>query len=144
MIAPIDIGTRLQSLPSDGSVPFLPGWRWIETPGHAPGHVSLWREADRTLIAGDAVITTAQESAYAVTVQRPELHGPPQYFTPDWESARTSVLRLAELEPETLTTGHGQSLSGGEMRNALARLAADFDRVAIPRRGRYVPAVAEP
>ena len=42
---------------------------------------------DRTLIAGDAFITTKQESAYAVATQRPELHGPPMYFTPDWRSA---------------------------------------------------------
>jgi hypothetical protein len=46
--------------------------------------VSIWREEDRALIAGDAFITTDQESAYAVLRQEPELHGPPQYFTPDW------------------------------------------------------------
>ncbi|HEX5166871.1 MAG TPA: MBL fold metallo-hydrolase [Thermomicrobiales bacterium] len=45
-------------LPSDGSVPGMPGWRWMQTPGHAPGHVALFREADRTLIAGDAFVTT--------------------------------------------------------------------------------------
>ena len=44
---------------------------------HAPGHISYWREVDRTLVVGDAFITTAQESAYAVATQAPELHGPP-------------------------------------------------------------------
>jgi hypothetical protein len=41
-----------------------------------------WREEDRTIIAGDAFMTTDQESAYAVAVQKPAMHGPPKYFTP--------------------------------------------------------------
>ena len=51
---PLDVSDWLRPLPADGSVPSMPGWCWIHTPGHAAGHVSLWREADRTLIAGDA------------------------------------------------------------------------------------------
>ena len=47
--------SRVRPLPADGSVPGMPGWRWLHTPGHAPGHVSLFRASDRTLIAGDAV-----------------------------------------------------------------------------------------
>lgn len=65
---PIDVSRWLQRLPEDGSVPQMPGWRWIHTPGHTPGHISFWRERDRTIIAGDAFITTNQESAYAVAV----------------------------------------------------------------------------
>ncbi len=37
---PVDVSEHLQPLPADGSVPFLPEWRWIHTPGHAPGHIS--------------------------------------------------------------------------------------------------------
>ncbi len=142
---PINVSGPLQTLPADGSVPFMPGWRWIHTPGHAPGHVSLWREADRTLIAGDAFITTAQESAYAVATQSPEMHGPPMYFTPDWQSAKTSVERLAALEPEIAVTGHGRAMRGAELRTALHELARSFDRVAVPENGRYRlhPATAE-
>lgn len=135
---PVDIRESLRPLPADGSVPGMPGWRWIHTPDHTPGHVSLWRESDRTLIAGDAVITTRQESAYAVAVQRPELHGPPRYFTPDWGAAKRSAERLSALEPELLVTGHGPALRGSEMRMALQTLARDFDRRAVPESGRYV------
>lgn len=135
---PVDVGARLQTLPADGSVPHMPGWRWIHTPGHAPGHVSLWREADRALVVGDAFITTAQESVYAAATQRPELHGPPMYFTPDWGSAKTSVKRLAALEPEIAVTGHGRAMRGAEMRAALHALARDFDRIAVPDHGKYV------
>lgn len=81
---PIDVGQWLQPLPPDGTIPGMPGWRWIHTPGHAPGHVSFWRESDRSLIAGDAFITTDMESAYAVAIQKAVIQGPPKYFTPDW------------------------------------------------------------
>ena len=110
----------------------MPGWELIHTPGHTPGHVSFWRESDRTLIVGDAFITTRQESAYAVITQEPEMHGPPNYYTPDWESARTSVQRLAALEPERVITGHGRPMQGAAMREALRTLARDFDRIARP------------
>ncbi len=130
---PINVSNRLHELPASGELPALPGWRWIHTPGHTPGHVSFWRETDRCLISGDAFITTRQESAYAVAVQKPELHGPPRYFTPDWETARRSVENLAALDPEIAVTGHGRPLRGVEMRTALHALARDFDRVARPQ-----------
>lgn len=131
--SPIDVSHRLRSLPEDGSVPHLPGWRWLHTPGHTPGHVSLWREADRSLIAGDAVITTGQESAYEVAVQEPEMHGPPRYFTPDWPAAASSVRRIASLEPDLLVTGHGRAMAGPEMLSALHRLAEHFEEIAVPK-----------
>jgi len=136
--SPVDVRERLRSLPEDGSVPGMPGWRWVHTPGHSVGQVSLWREADRALIAGDAFVTTAQESAYAAVVQKPELHGPPKYFTHDWQAARESVARLAPLEPELVITGHGRAIRGPAMRAALQTLARDFDRLAVPEHGRYV------
>ena len=143
---PIELGGRAEALPEDGSVPGMAGWRWVFTPGHTPGHVSLFRESDRTLIAGDAFVTTKQESLIAVATQRREIHGPPAYFTPDWSAARLSVERLAALQPETAATGHGRPLRGPAMRAGLADLARRFDQVALPRIGRYVraPAVAGP
>ncbi len=137
---PVDVRDRLRPLPEDGSVPPLPGWRWLHTPGHSVGHVSLWRESDRALIAGDAFVTTAQESAYAAVTQEPELHGPPKYFTHDWQAARESVRRLAALAPELAVTGHGRAMRGAAMREALQMLAQDFDRVAVPDHGRFVDA----
>ncbi|MRX49612.1 MBL fold metallo-hydrolase [Paracoccus sp. S-4012] len=135
---PVDVGARLDALPEDGSIPHLPGWRWLHTPGHSVGHVALWREADRALIAGDAFCTTAQESAYDVAVQEPEMHGPPMYFTIDWAAAEASVKRLAALEPELALSFHGRPMQGPAMRAALHRLAAEFREVAVPKQGRYV------
>lgn len=143
---PVDVSPWLQALPADGSVPALPGWRWLHTPGHSPGHVSFWRESDRALIVGDAFVTTKAESAYEANfAQEPEMHGPPQYFTPDWISAKQSVETLAALEPALVLTGHGHPLKGPEMCAALHRLAQEFDAIAVPKQGRYVlnPAQAD-
>jgi len=142
---PYDFSTHIRTLPDDGSIPETLGWRWIFTPGHSPGHVSFFRDADRTLVSGDAVITTKQESMTAVMTQRCELHGPPSYYTIDWTRARESVRILAALAPSLLVAGHGQPWGGEAMRDELYALAEHFDALERPRFGRYAtrPAVAD-
>lgn len=135
---PPPLRVAVQALPADGSVPGLAEWRWIETPGHSPGHVSFWRERDRVLLAGDAVVTTRQESALAVWTQRREVRPPPAYFTPNWRLAFQSLERLRALRPDVLATGHGLPLSGLEMRAAWDALSADFESRGLPTHGRYV------
>lgn len=135
---PVDVSSRLELLPSDGRIPGLDGWRWIATPGHSVGHVSLWREQDGVLIAGDAFVTTRQESASAVAFQTPEIHGPPAYYTVDWSAARLSVQMLADMQPDIVVTGHGRPMQGAEMRRGLQKLADEFATIAVPRTGRYV------
>jgi glyoxylase-like metal-dependent hydrolase (beta-lactamase superfamily II) len=142
--SPVNVEQRLQPLPQDRSVPFMPGWTWLHTPGHAPGHVSLWRAADRCLIAGDAIVTTGQESVYEVMTQRPEMHGPPRYLTPDWDAAQRSVVELAELKPELVITGHGQPVRGANMRARLQQLADNFKEIAVPEGRPYALDPAKP
>src|SRR5690606_11799918 len=134
----IDLGARATPLPEDGSVPHLPDWRWIHTPGHTHGHISLFREHDRVLLAGDAFITTQQESLLAVLTQYQTLHGPPAYYTPNWVAAGESVRRLADLHPLVAATGHGLPICGEQLERDLQRLAREFEQIAVPRRGRYV------
>jgi glyoxylase-like metal-dependent hydrolase (beta-lactamase superfamily II) len=134
----IDLGARVRPLPEGGRVPHLAGWRWVHTPGHAPGHAAFFRESDRVLVAGDAFVTTKQESFFAALLKPQGIHGPPAYFTIDWPQARESVRRLAALSPEVAATGHGVPMYGPEMRRQLKRLADEFDRLALPADGRYV------
>lgn len=135
---PIDLGEHVEGLPTDGSVPYLPEWKWLHTPGHALGHVSLFREKDRALIAGDAFVTVKQESLYKVMTQEIEINGPPRYLTTDWEAAWNSVKKLEALHPEVAVTGHGQPLSGRALIEGLDKLVKEFDRIAIPDYGRFV------
>jgi len=105
----------------------------LHTPGHTPGHISFYRADDRTLLPGDAFCSTKPESFFKSTiVQTSELHGPPAYFTWDWNLARLSVQRLATLEPRTVAPGHGHPLAGPIVASALRELAARFDEVAVP------------
>jgi glyoxylase-like metal-dependent hydrolase (beta-lactamase superfamily II) len=135
---PIDLKDRLRALPvgesaGTAAVPELPGWELIHTPGHTPGHVSFFRRSDRTLLAGDAFCTTKPESFFeAALVQQPELHGPPSYFTQDWNQARSSVQRLAGLDPMIVAPGHGKPMAGVDVPEALRQLAARFDEIAVP------------
>ncbi|MFC0229984.1 MBL fold metallo-hydrolase [Bhargavaea ullalensis] len=134
----IDIGSRAYELPEDGTVPHMPGWQWIHTPGHSEGHVSLFRESDGALIAGDAFVTVKQDAMYKVMTQELELSGPPVYLTPDWESAESSVKALAMLQPRIALTGHGVPVSGEYLQNHLGRLAEHFKELAVPDHGKYV------
>jgi glyoxylase-like metal-dependent hydrolase (beta-lactamase superfamily II) len=136
--SPIDVQEHLQELPENGTVPELSDWKWIHTPGHTPGHISLFRERDGVLIAGDAVVTTKQESVYAVMMQVEVLSGPPKYFTPDWGAAARSVKELAALEPNVIATGHGHAMYGDTARKALHKLARHFWKLGMPIKGRYV------
>lgn len=140
---PINAENYLKELPEDGSIPELEDWRWIHTPGHTPGHISLFRGKDGVLIAGDAFVTTMQESILAVATQKKFVCGPPKYFTPDWGAAARSVRDLATLEPNVITTGHGHAMYGDEARKELHKLAREFWKVGIPATGRYVKEAAE-
>lgn len=135
---PIDLGDNVHPLPADGTVPNMPDWRWLHTPGHTPGHISLFREKDRTLLAGDAFVTVRQDALYKVITQKKEISGPPRYFTPDWNSAKTSVEKLLALQPKIAVTGHGEPVVGKELKEGLEKLVKYFDDIAVPDYGRYV------
>lgn len=137
-IESIDIGTRANPLPADGSVPFMTGWKWIHTPGHTEGHVSLYRESDEALIVGDAFVTVRQDALYQVIVQEQEMNGPPRYLTPDWEAAERSVQTLHALHPKVAITGHGVPVSGEWLEENLANLAIHFVEMAVPDHGKFV------
>jgi glyoxylase-like metal-dependent hydrolase (beta-lactamase superfamily II) len=135
---PINLGNKITKLPADGSVPFLPDWLSVFTPGHSPGHISLFRGGDKVLIAGDAFVTTKQESAVATLTSLKKLCGPPRYFTPDWTAAKTSVKTLRDLQPAIAATGHGMPMQGAELSEGLNHLVDNFDELAVPSVGRYV------
>ncbi|ELZ28786.1 beta-lactamase domain-containing protein [Halosimplex carlsbadense 2-9-1] len=70
--------------------------RVVYTPGHAPGHVSLYLPEERLLLAADAL--TAADG---------ELQGPSEQFSLDMAEAGQSVARLASLAVEGVLCYHG-------------------------------------
>lgn len=135
---PIDLGNHVEMLPSDGTIPHMPEFRWLHTPGHSPGHVSLFRDRDKTLLAGDAFVTVKQESLYKVLTQEQEISGPPRYLTTDWKAAKESVEKLAALNPAVAVTGHGLPMTGELLSESLNTLVKDFDQIAVPDYGKFV------
>ncbi|MBC8135742.1 MAG: MBL fold metallo-hydrolase [Fibrella sp.] len=136
-----DFGDTVRAFPQDGSVPGLSEeWQIIETPGHTPGHVSLWRERDAVLVAGDAIATVSLETLPALLSRHSNVSPPPATVTPDWYAARKSFEKLAALEPKVIATGHGEPIFGASATAGIRRLADVF---RVPQNGRYVPEPAE-
>jgi glyoxylase-like metal-dependent hydrolase (beta-lactamase superfamily II) len=79
-----------------GEIPGAPGWRFVWTPGHTAGHVSLFRPVDRVLVAGDAVLPTITPTL-GVNRQRRDPVG-------DYLDA---LDRLEALAPALVLPGHG-------------------------------------
>jgi glyoxylase-like metal-dependent hydrolase (beta-lactamase superfamily II) len=131
---PFDFAGRLRTL-QPGTVPGLPDWEWLATPGHAPGHISLFRSSDRTLLAGDAFATTDMDSWIGLISARKVLARAGAPFNSDWTATRSSVQQLASLEPNVVGCGHGIPISQGPLASRLKRFAARFK---APRHGRYV------
>ncbi|MCD2137938.1 MBL fold metallo-hydrolase [Salinicoccus halitifaciens] len=134
----IDLGDNVEALPEDGSVPHMPGFEWIHTPGHSAGHVSLFREEDGALISGDAFVTVKQDALYNVLSQKESIYGPPRYLTTDWDLAYESVKKLHDLTPKYAITGHGPPLTGKALGDQLGELVQNFDEIAKPKKGKYV------
>ena len=57
VLARSSLGDVARVFEPGAGVPGLPGWEWVPTPGHTPGHVSYFRPSDRVLITGDALVT---------------------------------------------------------------------------------------
>lgn len=129
-----DFGTRVAELTELPAA--LHEWDIIPTPGHSPGHVSLWRASDKTLIAGDALATCDLQSWVKAPLWVREIARPPLPFTPDWEAARASVEKLAALQPFTIGAGHGTPMTGENVSGDLHELAQSFP-VPPPEGGRY-------
>lgn len=75
---------------------FLPGIQVVYTPGHMPGHISLYEKKSKTLIAADAIVI---ENGY-LEIANPQ-------FTLDLPRAIASIKKIARLDIEKLICYHG-------------------------------------
>lgn len=88
---------KMDQVVVDGSLlPWCGGCRVMATPGHTPGHISLYLEEHKTLIAGDGAVL---EEGVPVVAN-------PQ-FACDLAQARESLRAIMEMPFHTLICYHG-------------------------------------
>ncbi|MGD8191270.1 MBL fold metallo-hydrolase [Brevibacillus ginsengisoli] len=95
-------------------LPWCGGIEIVHTPGHMPGHISLYLPASKTLIAGDAVVV--QQGALNIAN--------PQY-TMDMEEAVRSVRRMLDYDIDQLICYHG-GVFQGDVKAALKKIIQDY------------------
>ncbi|MFA0815570.1 MAG: MBL fold metallo-hydrolase [Anaerofustis sp.] len=93
-------------------LPFAGGMRIIPTPGHMPGHISVYLEEFKTLVTGDALVLRKDRISYSDPT-----------FSLDHEAATHSVECLLDLEIDALACYHG-GLYRGNIHNDLLELIA--------------------
>lgn len=142
MLAKASLKDVARAFDPAAGVPCLPDWTCIPTPGHSPGHISLFRERDGVLIAGDAVLTVDGSSPIGwlrSTLRRgqPRPYAPPWYTNRNQGATMASIARLAALEPRVLATSHGEPMAGpdvaGELRSLAGRFAGAASMTHVPR-----------
>lgn len=87
----------------DGDVldDLLPGLTVVHLPGHSYGQVGYWLPESRVLIGGDVMFS----SPFGL---RMPLRAP----SPDWQAAKDSIRKVAEMNVRILCVGHGSPVMG--------------------------------
>jgi glyoxylase-like metal-dependent hydrolase (beta-lactamase superfamily II) len=89
--APVD------TIVTDGEeLPYCGGITVINTPGHTPGHISLYHKPSKTLIAADALI-----------VKDGQLQGPVPEYALDYHLAMKSISKFTSYNINTVICFHG-------------------------------------
>lgn len=68
----------------------------IYTPGHTPGHISLYHRPSKTLVTGDALVS-----------QEGKIHGPNPQVTANMEQAVESAKKFAKYDIQQVVCYHG-------------------------------------
>lgn len=99
-----------QAVTHGEKLPWCGGIEIVHTPGHMPGHISLYLPATKTLVAGDAVVI--QEGKLAIANP---------HFTLDMDAAILSIQLLLEYDIEQIVCYHGGRFHG-DVKQALRQL----------------------
>lgn len=92
-----NLKVKVDKTVEDGEVlPYCGGITIIYTPGHTPGHLCLYHNQSKTLIAGDAL-----------NVIEGQLVGPIPEFSADIDLAVKSLRKLTQYDIETVICYHG-------------------------------------
>ncbi len=109
-ITPVAVDLRVKD---HELLPWCGGTEIIATPGHMPGHISLYVKASKTLLAGDALVIENDQLGLAN----------PQY-TLDLAEAKNSIRKLLTYEIEKIICYHG-GIFTGNCQASLQKIAYD-------------------
>ncbi len=92
-------GTVDEIVAEGHTLPVLGGLRVLETPGHTPGHISLFAPSAGILFCGDSMVTDQRG-----------IHGSRPGLTWDDAKARESERKQAALGARIVCSGHGPAV----------------------------------
>ncbi|MFC5647934.1 MBL fold metallo-hydrolase [Paenibacillus solisilvae] len=95
-------------------LPYSAGLVVIDTPGHTPGHLSLYHQASKTLIAADALL-----------ISEGQLLLPEPGLCSDYELAKESIAKLASFDIESVICYHGGMITDN-VKERIAKLISSF------------------
>ena len=98
-------GVKIAGTLSEGDD--VAGFEVIELPGHAPGLIGLYREADGLALVSDCFYTLDPQ-----TGRKGGPRIPHPAFDANVEQARASIHKLAELDPTLAWAGHADPVTG--------------------------------
>lgn len=107
---PVDV-----ALNGGETLDIMGGMQAVFTPGHSPGHMSLWQPEKKVLICGDVLF-----HLFGIGL-------PPAFLTVDMEEDKRSVRKLADLKPSVLCFGHGDPV----VENTAEQLEAFAKKIGV-------------
>jgi glyoxylase-like metal-dependent hydrolase (beta-lactamase superfamily II) len=93
-------------LKHEESLPNLPDWQVLYTPGHSQSHLSLYRAKDRVMIAGDHIIKQISSNAF-IEPPRDQSRTRPLTLV----QYRTALEMCAAMEIDLVLSGHGEPVT---------------------------------
>lgn len=108
-----------------GPLPGGGGWEWIHTPGHSPGHVTVYHPARRILITGDHVLPRISPNV-----------GADLYADEPLSDYLASLRALRELPVDLVLPSHGEPFE--DLAGRIDAIAAHHDE----RNGQILGALA--
>lgn len=103
-----------QTVEDGDELPFFGGIQVIFTPGHTPGHISLYLRSSKTLIVGDAMFSVDGT-----------LYGPHPETTLDLVMAQQSIEKYLNYDIDTVICYHG-GISTNNVNEELKKLVRKF------------------
>ncbi|BBF43721.1 beta-lactamase-like [Lachnospiraceae bacterium KM106-2] len=111
MIKSVECLSKVETVEDQESI--APGVKVIETPGHMPGHISIYIEPQKTLISGDMLVLDNDKLTIADA-----------FFALDHAAEIESVRKVSELELHKIICYHGGEYSSDHLCEELKRIAS--------------------